>query len=176
MTTSARNDVMLKAHELIGFMSPDLGGEILNFAYESDKPLYRTTLAAVAEARKLRPIFLERQARSDRHSTMLTTLSRPNMETTAATLIRAWLVKKQKPMLVAFLDGLGLAHNEGVVDDLPPAMDDAKLRAAVDGLLAKYPAEEVTVYLHAFNGMNEANWPNLKSLLETDPRLQFSPH
>ena len=30
---------MLTAHELIGFMSPKLGGEILEHAYQSDKEL-----------------------------------------------------------------------------------------------------------------------------------------
>ena len=55
-------------------------------------------------------------------------------------------------------------------------MDDAKLRAAVDGLLAKHPPEAVAVYLLAFNEMNEANWPNLKAMLETDPRLQLGNH
>ena len=52
-------------------------------------------------------------------------------------------------------------------------MEDAKLREAVDGLLAKFPPETVAVYLIAFNDMNEANWPNLKTMLETDARLQL---
>jgi hypothetical protein len=52
-------------------------------------------------------------------------------------------------------------------------MDDVKLRAAVDVLLGKYPAEVVTVYLNAFNDMNEVNWPNLKTMLEADSRLQL---
>ena len=76
-------------------------------------------------------------------------------------------------MLVDFLDALGIEHKEGVVEDLPPTMDDAKLRAAVDALLAKYPPEAVAVYLHAFNDMNEVDWPNLKTMLESDPRLQL---
>ena len=42
---------MLTSHELLGFMSPSLAQEILGFAYESDKPLYKTTLAAVALSR-----------------------------------------------------------------------------------------------------------------------------
>jgi hypothetical protein len=42
-------------------MSPALALEILTYVYETDKPLYRATLGAVAEARKLRPVFLERQ-------------------------------------------------------------------------------------------------------------------
>jgi hypothetical protein len=167
---------MLTSHELIGFMSPSLAGEILAYAFETDKPLYRATLNAVAEARRVRPVFLERQPRTERTSTILATLTRPNMELIAGNLIRSWLVKKQKPMLVQYLDTLGITHNEGVVDDLPASMDDAKLNAAVDGLLAKFPAEAVAVYLLAFNDMNEANWPNLKAMLESDPRLQLGNH
>ncbi len=164
---------MLTSHELIGFMSPSLAQEILSYAYESDKPLYRTTLAAVAEARKLRPVFMERQPRVQRHATMLATLARPSLETATANLIRTWLLKKYKGMLVDFLDALGIAHKEGVVDDLPAAIDDAKLRAAVDALLAKYPSEVVAVYLNAFNDMNEVEWTNLKKMLEEDPKLQL---
>ena len=42
---------MLSSHELLGFMSPPLALEILTYAFENDKPLYRATLGAVAEAR-----------------------------------------------------------------------------------------------------------------------------
>ena len=164
---------MLTSHELLGFMSPALALEILNYAYESDKALYRTVLSAVAEARKLRPIFLERQPRTQRHSTMLQTLARPSLDLVTGNLIRAWLLKKYNSMLCEFLDALGIVHKEGVVEDLPTTMDDAKLRAAVDALLAKYPAEVVAVYLNAFNDMNEVNWPNLKTILEADKRLQL---
>jgi hypothetical protein len=31
----------------------------------------------------------------------------------------------------------------------------------------------VAVYLNAFNGMNETGWPALKTLLESDQRLQL---
>jgi hypothetical protein len=167
---------MLTAHEMFGFMSPALAGEILSYAFEADKPLYRTTLNAVAEARKVRPIFLERQPRQQRHATMLSVLTRPAMELVANNLIRGWLVKKQNAMLVQFLDALGIAHEQGVVENLPPAMDDAKLQSAVDGLLAKYPPETVAIYLLAFNEMNEANWPNLKAMLENNPKLQLGNH
>jgi hypothetical protein len=52
-------------------------------------------------------------------------------------------------------------------------MDDAKLGTAVDTVLAKHPPEVVTVYLNAFNEMNEVEWPNLKTMLESDKRLQL---
>jgi len=167
---------MLKSHELLGFMSPALATEIIEYLFESDKPSYRATLSAVAEARKLRPVFLERQSRAQRHTTMLGTLTRPHLDQVASILLRTWLVKKYTAMLVAFLDALGIPHKEGVVEDLPASMDDEKLKAAVEILLQKFPAEVVAVYLNAFNDMNEANWPNLKTILESDPRLQLGAH
>ena len=147
---------MLTAHELLGFMSPALAMEIITYADESDKPLYHVTMKAVAEARKLRPVFLEREPRAKRHAQMVATLARPNMD-----------------LITEFLDALGIPHKEGVVEDLPKTMDDTKLKPAVDALLAKHPPEVVSVYLHVFNDMNEANWDNLKSLLEADQRLQL---
>ncbi|MCX6927064.1 MAG: hypothetical protein NT154_28240 [Verrucomicrobia bacterium] len=164
---------MFTSHELLGFMSPSLALEILTYAHETDKPLYRATLSAVAEARKLRPVFLERQPRPQRHAMMLATLARPSLEMATGNLIRVWLLKKYKQMLIDFLDALGITHEEGVVEELPATMDDAKIKTAVDALLAKFPPEAVAVYLHAFNEMNEVEWPNLKSMLDSDPRLQL---
>jgi hypothetical protein len=164
---------MLTSHELFGFMSPNLAGEIITFIFESDKPTYHATLNAVAQARHLRPVFLERQPKTQRHAAMIATLARPALDLVAGSLIRTWLLKKHKGMLVDFLNALGIKNEEGVVENLPESMDDAKLKPAIETLLAKYQPEAVAVYLNAFNDMNEANWANLKNILESDPRLQL---
>jgi hypothetical protein len=157
-------------------MSPDLANEILNFVRETDKPTYKNTLNAVAQARHVRPVFLERQPRPQCQAAMISTLSKPALEEMAGGLIRVWLVKKYKAMLADFLDALEIKNEAGVVDDLPKEIDDVKLKPAIDTLLAKYPPEAVAVYLHAFNDMNEANWANLKTMLESDSRLQLGIH
>jgi len=90
-------------------------------------------------------------------------------------LIRAWLVQKHKAMLIDFLHALGIQNKDGVVDDLPATMEDEKLKSAIETLLAKYPPKSCR-YLNAFNDMNEASWTNLKSLLESDARLQLGAH
>ena len=167
---------MLTSHELLGFMSPALASDILSYIFESDKPAYKATLKAVAEARHLRPIFLERQPRAERHVTMLAMLSKPQLDAAAGAFIRAWLLGKHKAMLVDFLNALEIKNEDGVVEDLPAAMDDAKLKAAIEILLGKYPHEIVAVYLNAFNDMNTAGWANLKTLLESDARLQLGNH
>ena len=167
---------MLKSHELFGFMTPALAGEIVEFAHESDKPLYRATLGAVADTRKLRLVFLERQPKAQRNGMVVAALSRPALDAAAGNLIRGWLVNKQSAMLAQFLDALEIKNEKGVVEDLPATVDDTKLKAAVHGLLANHKPEVVAVYLLAFHEMNQANWPNLKNMLETDPRLQLGGH
>lgn len=164
---------MLTSHELLGFMSPNLAMEIVTYAHESDKELYRATLGAVAQARKVRAVFLERQPRAQQHAAVLATLAKPAMDMISGNLIRGWLLKKHNAMLVDFLTALGIEHKEGVVENLPETIEDDRLKAAVEGLLAKYPVEVVSVYLNAFHDMNEVNWPNLKALLTSDKRLQL---
>ncbi|MGO8766692.1 MAG: hypothetical protein ACLQSR_16340 [Limisphaerales bacterium] len=164
---------MLTSHELFGFMSPALAEDIIAYTHESDKPAYKATLAGVAQSLRVRPVYLERQPRAERHRSMAHVLSKPGLAAVAAGLIRAWLVKKYQSMLMDFLNALEIKNEKGVVDDLPKEMDDAKLKAAVEILLAKYPPEVVAVYLNAFNEMNQANWPNLNAILESDQRLQL---
>ncbi|HEY1172595.1 MAG TPA: hypothetical protein VGH19_14590 [Verrucomicrobiae bacterium] len=163
---------MLTSHELFGFMSAELSNDILQSAFENDKELYKATLKAVADARKLRPIFFEKQPKLQRHASMVGTLSKPNMELAAGTLLRGWLLKKYNGMLVDFLNALDIPHKDGVVEDLPEKIDDAKLKTAVDILLGKYPREVVAVYLNAFNSMNETGWDNLEKMLSEDSRVQ----
>src|SRR5262245_16058915 len=118
---------MLTSHELFGFMSPSVALDILTYTYVSDKHLYPTALAASAHARTLRPVFFERRPRQQRHTNMLSTLTRPALDTISANLIRTWLLKKHKAMLVDFLTALEISHQEGVVENLPETIDDAKL-------------------------------------------------
>jgi hypothetical protein len=164
---------MLSAYELFGFMSPTLATEIIESTFADNKDLYKSTLAAVAEARKVRPVFLQRKPRVDRHKDMIDMLGRPRMNVAAATLIRGWLMKSETALLSDFLNTLGIEHKDGAVDDLPESVADEKLKAAIQLLLEKYPAEKVAVYLNAFAEMNEVDWPNLKAALDAETRLQL---
>jgi hypothetical protein len=160
-------------HELFAAMSPKLAAEILEYTYSNDKDLYRGAVAVVAEARKVRPVFLERQPRAERFTTMRAVLSRPVATLAADNLIRNWLLKKQNVLLIDFLDLLKVKHDKGVVETIPESIDDTVLQQAVDGVLARHPPEAVALYLHAFNSMDEAHWKNLDEMLYTDSRLEL---
>ena len=104
---------------------------------------------------------------------MAATLARATLETAADSLIRGWLIKKHPDMLADFLTALQIPHEKGVVEELPKSVDDGVLQQAVNGLLGKYRPETVTLYLHAFNQMNNAQWPNLEELLYTQGNLKL---
>ena len=163
----------MTASELIAAISPALSGRILEEVHTTDKELYRMAVATVAQAKKVRPVFLERQPRTERHRSMAATLARPELNTIAGNVISGWLVKNQSGMLIDFLDALKIKHDKGVVEDLPKTVGDAELAGAVNRLLEKNPPEVVALYLRAFNDMNEANWPNLQKLLAEDSRLKL---
>jgi hypothetical protein len=163
----------MAAQRLFGALSPALASEILEFTFANDKPLYRATLEAVAQSRKLRPVFLERQPRAERHAAVISALGRPTLGLAGDTLIRNWLVKQQTALLTDFLDALNIPHEKGVLQDVPPSVEDAALQSAIEGLLARHPREIVALYLHAFQQMNEGGWANLDAHLQTDPRLKL---
>ncbi len=165
---------MLKCYELVGFMPPALALEILETTWREDKPLYKAVLAAAAAALRVRPVFLEKKPRAQRHQELISLLGRPRMDETAANLLRGWLVKSQNAMLGDFLDALGIPHKQGVVEEFPESVPDDRLHAAVEKLLAAYPREKVALYLNAIQATSGARWANLEKMLQEDSRLQIA--
>ena len=164
---------MLTFHELIGFMSPKMANRILEDTQANNREMYRALVASMAQAQKMRPVFIGRQPKERRHKSFVQMLSRAGSEEHAGNLIRGWLFKEHKDVLTGFLGKLGIEHEEGMVDDLPESISDDALNAAVDLLIEKYDRELVAVYLTAFNASNENRWGNLDALLAEDERLQF---
>ena len=167
---------MLKATDIFQRLTAPTVDGILSHLQNADKPTYRVAIQTLASARKLRPIFVERKPRPERHAWMQTALARPQNEQISANLLQMWLMGTQASMLCDFLDSLGIAHDEqGGIENLPPCPEPEKLHTAVDALLTKYPADAVAVYLHSFQGMDIAGWPPLGEMLDNDPRLQLKP-
>ena len=164
---------MLSFHELIGFMSPKMANRILEDTQANNREVYRALVASMAQAQKMRPVFIGRQPKERRHKSFVQMLSRAGSEEHAGNLIRGWLFKEHKDVLTGFLGKLGIKHEEGMVDDLPESISDDALNAAVNLLIEKYDRELVAVYLTAFNASNENRWGNLDALLAEDERLQF---
>ena len=164
----------MKASEIFQHLSPTTAGQVLTFLQETEKPTYKVAIQTLAAQRRLRPVFVERKPRDERHAWLQATLGRPQSEQIAANLLQMWLMGAQSSMLCDFLDALGIEHDEnGGIETLPAAPPPEKLDAAIDGLLAKYPPENVTAYLQCFQSMDIAGWPELAAKLEGDERLRL---
>jgi hypothetical protein len=71
-------------------------------------------------------------------------------------------------MMSAFLDSLGITHENGLINDEAVAKPDAdKLRAAATELASKFPPDEVSLYLATLVSQDPETWGDLVTLPET---------
>ena len=67
---------MLTFHELIGFMSPGMANRILDDTQANNREVYRALVASMAQAQKMRPVFIGRQPKERRHKNFVQMLTR----------------------------------------------------------------------------------------------------
>ena len=85
----------------------------------------------------------------------------------AARLLVLYHLAEQRPMMGAFLDALGLAHENGLIQDASDVTPDAaKLGPAVTALTDAYPAADVSIYLNTLLGHDPQTWGALQGLPE----------
>jgi len=162
-------------HAIWPALPPALANEILISVQKSNKKLYRTALEVMAPRMGVRVPTLMETPKTERHATWARILAYPQMEVLSFNIVSTWLIEEQRPMLCAWLDSLGIAHGDnGCADDFPPEPPAEKLRAGVDTLLGKFDPLIVSVYLRAFNQIDETHWTALDEILKSDPRLTLT--
>ena len=86
-------------------------------------------------------------------------------EDLAARLLVVYHLAEQRPMMGAFLDALGIAHDNGLIrgDADPP--DPAKMAAAAAAIAREYPAPDVALYLNTLLWQDPAAWGALQGVV-----------
>jgi hypothetical protein len=162
----------MKCYEICGRVSPELMNSILGFLLEQEKPVYKAMIQNLATRRKLRPIFIERKPKIERHIWIQQALSSKSSDELAIQLLQIWLLGAYREMICEFLDLLEIKHDgKGVVEDLPPEPSREALAETIAKLLEKHQREVVAVYLHAFQAMDETGWATLEEELRDDKRV-----
>ena len=81
----------------------------------------------------------------------------------AARLLIAYHLDQQRPMMGAFLDALGIKHEEGLItEESPSAPEAATLDTAVKTLVAAYPKADVARYFWTLLWQDPETWGGLK--------------
>ncbi len=91
-------------------------------------------------------------------------------DTIAARALINYHLEHQRAMMGAFLDSLGIAHENGLISEENVAKPDAgKLTAAAADLASKFPSEDVSLYFSTLVSQDPDTWGDLADLKQTTP-------
>ena len=143
---------------------------------DEERNLYKSTVATLAQDRKLRTVFIQKKPVAAQIEWMIQTLKLKSSDMIAEHLFQVYFMQGQQDLLVAFCDAMGIEHDgKGSVDgELPADLDADKLKAAVDTLIESNDPQLVSLYLHIFNLQRDNGWASITAILESDARLAFS--
>jgi hypothetical protein len=116
----------------------------------------------IAQQKKFRPktvISLDTD-RKARHLASLGLLP----DAIAARALIVYHLAEQRPMMGAFLDALGIAHDDGLIKEDSVAPDAAKIPPAAAQLAAAFPADDVRLYLNTLLCQDPETWAALQEV------------
>src|SRR5262245_15693424 len=104
-------------------------------------------IVAIAQKLKFRPKSVQTQP-LERKSKQLAHMNDVS-ETIATRALIGYHLAAEREMMGAFLDALGIAHDNGLIasEEVPAPAPD-KLKAASQTLASKFPADRVALYLN----------------------------
>ena len=114
-------------------------------------------IAAIAAHMKFRTKTLFSLSH-EKKSKYLATL--PNIsDSIAARALVNYHLERQRPMMSAFLDSLGITHQDGLIsEENATRPDDEKLRAAAADFVDKFPHEDVILYFSTLVSQDPDTW------------------
>ena len=122
-------------------------------------------VAAIATHMKFRPRSVVNLA-PDKRAKYLAQLPTVT-DTIAARALVNYHLERQRPMMGAFLDLLGIAHEDGLIsEENLPKPDAGKVKQAAKDLAEKYPADEVSLYLSTLVSQDPETWESLVDAVE----------
>ena len=134
-------------------------------AFWSDEEARADQLQAVmliAQLKKFRPktvngLDLDRKSR---HLATMPALP----DALAARALIVYHLAEQRPMMGAFLDALGIAHENGLIQEESVKPDATKIGPAVDAISKQFPAEDVRLYLDTLLCQDPETWAPLAEI------------
>jgi hypothetical protein len=117
-------------------------------------------MALLAQRLKARPRYIqglpvEKRARHLAHYPAMP-------DVLAARLLVSYHLTHQRPMMAAFLDAIGLAHDNGLITQDPAApISSEKIAAGANALASAYPPAAVKLYFSTLLAQDPDTWKDL---------------
>ena len=145
-------------------MTPDERQRAARAFWQDEEAANDQTQAAllIAQQKKFRPktivaLDVERKAR---HLATLPSLP----DSIAARALVVYHLAEQRPMMAAFLDALGLAHDNGLIQDESAAPDPAKIPDAAAQVARQFPSDQVRLYFKTLLAQDPETWGALRDV------------
>lgn len=113
----------------------------------------------IAQQKKFRPKFVLSLDEERKAKHLAGTVSLP--EGLAARALVVYHLAQQRGMMGAFLDALGIAHENGIIQDEGAKPDPEKLGPAVAVLREGFPLLDVSLYLDTLRCQDPDTWGGL---------------
>jgi hypothetical protein len=118
----------------------------------------------IAQQKKFRPktvVSLDHD-RKARHLASIVNLP----DAVAGRVLISYHLADQRAMMGAFLDALGIVHEEGLINEENVTPDPAKIGPAAKAIAAQFPAEDVSLYLNTLLCQDPETWKGLADVPE----------
>jgi hypothetical protein len=120
----------------------------------------------ISQHKKFRPktvVGLDEE-RKARHLASLPSLP----DTLAARALVIYHLAEQRPMMGAFLDALGIAHENGLIQQDNVTPDKTKVSPAAAAIARQYPAADVSLYLNTLLCQDPETWGALREVVTAE--------
>lgn len=120
----------------------------------------------IAQRKKFRPksVIALDDERKARHFSTLAGLP----ESLAARALVSYHLAERRDMMAAFLDALGITHENGLIQDDEVKPDPGKVGAAAAALAEKFPPAAVSLYLNTLLCQDPDTWAALSDVPERE--------
>jgi hypothetical protein len=117
-------------------------------------------MVLLAQRLKARPVFIQSLPVAKRARHLAHYHGMP--EILAARLLVSYHLAHKRPMMAAFLDAVGVAHDQGLIStDLEGAVPAEKVAEGAKVLKSQYPPDEVRLYFATLLAQDPESWKAL---------------
>jgi hypothetical protein len=156
----------MRSYQVFAAMTPERAVAMMRVLSKQSPAIFRHAVDAAAISIKARPVYMRRQTFEKRAEAVRRSLARVIANAVADELLAVYFLECRKDLLTQWLDRVGLAHDDGALeDDVPEQPAPALLAKAIDEFLAADGDEDRDLLLHAFAAQEAVDWPALDARL-----------
>ena len=160
----------MRSYQVFAAMSPEQAAQMLRAIAEGAPATYASGLQLASAAFKTRPAYLQRQPFAKRAASIRRALARVASNAVAQEILAVYFLECRKPLLVEWLDLVGVEHEGGVLSEETPAPPpEGELREAAERFRAADGDPDRELLLRAFAAQDSIDWPALEALLGGGP-------